>query len=125
MWYIQSQRGQRRCWGRLRYSCLLHLSQRGHFHQHNYTDATKQRKTPSHAFTSEPADAASPAVSRYCQPSRSSIVRVPYAAFASECVTCTIVVPCSFNVRNSCIISFACSECRFPVGSSANKRSGL
>jgi hypothetical protein len=42
-------------------------------------------------------------------------------AFASECVTCTIVVPCSFSFRNSSIISFACVECRLPVGSSASK----
>src|ERR1700733_12535730 len=124
MRYVQTQcRLGRRCWC-LGSHRLLHLGQHRHLHQNHDAEATKQRKTPSHAFTPVAA-ASSPAVSRYIHPSRNSIVRVPYAAFASECVTCTTVVPCSFNVRNSCIISFACSECRFPVGSSASNRSGL
>ena len=55
--------------------CLLHLGQHRHLHQRNHADATKQRKTPTHAFTSAPADVTRPAVSRYIHPSRSSIVR--------------------------------------------------
>src|ERR1700734_1016599 len=112
MRYIQTQRRLRRCRRRRVHHCLLHLAHQRHLHNRHYADTTKERKATTHAFTSASA-ACSPAVSRYIQPSRSSIVRVPYAAFASECVTCTIVVPCSFSFRNNSIISLACSECRF------------
>ena len=37
----------------------------------------------------------SPASGSTIHPSRSWMVRCPYAAFRSECVTCTIVVPCA------------------------------
>jgi hypothetical protein len=37
------------------------------------------------------------------QPSRSCTIRFPYDAFFSECVTWTIVIPSSFNFRNSSI----------------------
>src|SRR5439155_19979359 len=59
------------------------------------------------------------------QPSRSRTTRLPYPAFTSECVTCTIVVPCRLSSRNSRMISSPCSECRLPVGSSASKSFGL
>src|SRR6185436_10007349 len=58
-------------------------------------------------------------------PSCRRITRLPYAAFVSECVTCTMVVPCRLSSRKSRMISSPCSECRLPVGSSASKSFGL
>src|SRR6185437_9067627 len=66
----------------------------------------------------------STATSRVSQPSCSSRMRVPYRAFSSECVTCTMVVPWRFNSRKSSMISRACVECRLPVGSSASNSDG-
>ena len=55
------------------------------------------------------------------QPSVPQLNRaVSVAAFASECVTCTMVVPCWLSSRKSSMISLAWPECRFPVGSSAS-----
>src|SRR4051812_49001858 len=59
------------------------------------------------------------------QPSRRLTTRLPYAALASECVTCTIVVPLSFSFLNSSMISLPWLECRLPVGSSARITLGL
>src|SRR5438874_8921829 len=58
-------------------------------------------------------------------PSRSCTTRFPYAAFVSECVTCTIVVPPRFSSVNSSMISFPWLEWRLPVGSSARIKDGL
>ena len=59
------------------------------------------------------------------QPSASWMTRWPYAALASECVTCTMVVPSSFSFLNSSMISLPWLECRLPVGSSARISLGL
>src|SRR2546425_980491 len=40
------------------------------------------------------------------QPSRSCTTRLPYVAFSSEWVTCTIVVPAALSSRNSSMMSF-------------------
>src|ERR1700757_5211613 len=54
------------------------------------------------------------------------MIREPYSAFFSECVTCIIVTPSSlFIFRKSSMISSPCFELRFPVGSSANNNFGL
>src|SRR6185437_5883556 len=53
------------------------------------------------------------------QPSRSSMIRLPNCAFASEWVTWMIVVPSLFNFLNNSMISRPWLECRLPVGSSA------
>src|ERR1700733_2679275 len=86
----------------------LHLSgaECGDEHQrcgnpHNFTGRSFSRNSTEanlHRFTAasvvsvvcKPGFAVSPTN----QPSRNWMVRLPYAALASECVTCTIVVPC-------------------------------
>ena len=67
---------------RLRGRDLLGRCEQGHLDQHGDAYAAEQRKASLHAFTS--AATARPAVSRDNHPSRSSMVRVPYAALASE-----------------------------------------
>src|SRR5437867_7185759 len=57
-------------------------------------------------------------------PSRMWSTRFPYPALNSEWVTWIIVVPSRFNFWNSSIIWRPCSECRLPVGSSANSKRG-
>ena len=64
MRYIEAQRGLCRCGGNLRQSCLLHLSEHGHLHQHHYAETTNEGRTLCHALTSVPAGVWSPAVSR-------------------------------------------------------------
>src|SRR5664280_961301 len=64
-------------------------------------------------------------VSPTSHPSRIWMVRAPYDALRSECVTCTIVVPSRFSALNNSMISLAWLECRFPVGSSASNSAGL
>jgi len=49
------------------------------------------------------------------------MMREPYDAFTSECVTCTMVVPASFSDRKSSMISLPWAEWRLPVGSSAKE----
>src|SRR5204862_5682965 len=50
-------------------------------------------------------------------PSLSSITRLPYPAFVSEWVTCTIVVPARFSSVNSSLYCFTMITGQYPVGS--------
>ena len=56
------------------------------------------------------SDLMAQSVRLHAAPPFGSLVRVPYDAFTSECVTWMMVAPLSLSERNSSMISLPCAE---------------